>query len=221
MSTPPATPTPSPSLSQSPSERWPRWVALPVVAVLLVAGVIGVQLAHGGGRYEPLRPPDPCVERPVTSQVDGIEGLTERLVLIGLADAACTLGVGREQLVLDLAQSDRIGDAQVAALRGGLRSAVRRMAADGTLPPASALVDEVLETADLNSLVERIVRALPDSVVDSAVETDDVLVRTVDELDVRALVDDLDDPTALDRQLETAVTQAVRDSLEDRLRDLV
>ncbi|KQX72406.1 hypothetical protein [Aeromicrobium sp. Root472D3] len=201
--------------------RAPRWIGLPLVAVLLVVATIGAQLAHGGGTYEPLRPADACVERPVTTQADGIDGLTERLVLIGLDDAACTLGTSRESLTLQLARSDEPTRAQVDALRDGLRSAVARMKADGTLPEASALVDEVLDSADLNGLLERVIRALPDSVIDGALKTDDVLDRTIDQLDVRAVLDDVDDPSALNDRIETAVTQAVKDSLRARLRDLV
>ena len=201
--------------------RAPRWIGLPVAAVLLVTGTLAVQLAHGGGTYEPLKPADACIERPVTSQADGIDGLTERLVLIGLDEAACTLGTSREALTLELARSDEPTRAQVDALRDGLRAAVQRMKADGTLPKASVLVDEALDGADLNGLVKRIIRALPDSVVDGALKTDDVLDRTIDELDVRALLDDVDDPSALNGRVEAAVTQAVKDSLRARLRDLV
>ena len=195
--------------------------ALPLAAVALVAGTIGVQLGHGGGSYEPLRPADACVERPVTSQADGIEGLTERLVLIGIDDAACTLGTSREALTLRIAQSDEPTAAEISALRRGLLSAVRRMKADGTLPPASDLVDEVLDSADLNPLLERIIRALPDSAIDAALKTDDVLRRTIDDLDLRRLLRELDDVSAINEQIEPAVTQAVKDSLEARVRDLV
>jgi hypothetical protein len=199
----------------------PRWVALPVAALILVIGVIGVQLAHGGGTYEPLRPADACVERAVTSQAAGIEGLTERLVLLGVDDAACTLGVSREALTLELAQSDDRTDAEIDALRDGLHSAVRRVKDDGTLPPTSELVDEALDSANLNGLLERAIRALPDSVINGALKTDDVLDRAIDDLDLRALLTDLDDQDGLEQQVEAAVTQAVKDSLEARLRGLL
>lgn len=195
--------------------------ALPLAAVALVAGTIGVQLGHGGGTYEPLRPADACIERPVTSQVDGIEGLTERLVLIGIDDAACTLGTSREALTLRIAQTDEPTAAEISALRRGLLSAVRRMKADGTLPPASDLVDEVLGSADLNPLLERVIRALPDSAINAALKTDDVLRRTIADLDLRRLLRELDDVSAIDEQIGPAVTQAVKDSLEARVRDLV
>ena len=200
---------------------WRRWIALPVSALVLVVAVVGVQLANGGGTYEPLRPANACVERPVTSRADGIEGLTERLVLLGVDDAACTLGVSREALTLELAQPGSRTEEEIDAVRGGLHSAVRTVKADGTLPRASQLVDEALDSADLNGLLKRAIRAVPDSVVDGALKTDDVLDRAIDDLDIEALLADLDDQGDLERQVEQAVTQAVEDSLEARLRDLL
>jgi hypothetical protein len=199
----------------------PRWVGLPVAAVVLVSGVVGVQLANGGGTYEPLRSADPCTSRPVTSQADGIDGLTERLVLLGLDGAACRLHISREALTLELAQSRTPTDAEINALRAGLRSAVSRMKADGSLPAASDLVDEALGTANLNDLLKTVIRALPASVIDSALKTDDVLTRAIDDLDLRAVLTNLDDQQALQLQIEAAVTGAVTDSLIARLRGLL
>lgn len=199
----------------------PRWVCLPVAALILVIGMLGFQLAHGGGTYEPLRPADACAERPVTSRATGIEGLTERLVLLGINNAACSLGVSREALTLELAQPGARTEAEIEALRDGLRSAVRQMKADGSLPPASDLVDEALDSADLNGLLERAIRLIPDSVVNQALKTDDVLVRAIDDLDLRDLLANLEDQDDLEQQVEVAVTQAVKDSLEARLRNLL
>jgi hypothetical protein len=189
--------------------------------LVLVAAVLGVQLAAGGGTYEPLHPADPCQARTVTSTAGGIKGLSERLVLLGLDGAACTLGVSREQLTLSLAQSGTVSDAQIDALHGGLLSAVARMKDDGSLPPASDLVDEALDSADLNSYLEAAIRALPDSLVDAALKTDDVLDRTIDDLDLRALLANVDQPSELDQQVTLAVTKAVKESLAARLRDLL
>jgi hypothetical protein len=196
-------------------------LALPSLALALVVGVLGVQFAAGGGDFEPLEPADPCAARAVTSVSDGIDGLTETLVLLALDDAACALGVSREALTLELAQTQEPTDAQVEALHAGLLSAVDRMEQDGTLPPVSSLVDEALDNTELNGFLEAAIRALPDSVIDAALPTDDVLTRAIDELDVRALLADLDDPDALDEQLEAAISQAVEDTLAARLRDLV
>ena len=198
-----------------------RLAGMPLAALVLVAGVLGVQVANGGGDFEPLQPADPCVERDVTSRAEGIDGLTERLVLLGIDGAACRLDVSREALTLELAQPGARTDAQVDALRAGLLAAVQRMKDDGTLPPASDLVDEALDNADLNRFLEAALRALPDSVVNGALKTDDVLTRAINDLDLRAVLEDLDDRDSLDQQMEAAITQAVKDSLLDRLRDLL
>lgn len=199
-----------------------RFLALPAVALALVVGVAGVQVAAGGGDFRPLAPADACGDRaPTTSRAEGIEGLTEQLVLRGVDDAACTLGVSREALTLELAQQDEPTDAQVDALRDGLRTAVGDMADDDVLPPSSSLVDEALDGADINRLLAAAIRALPDSVIDDALPTEDVLARAIDELDVRAVLSDLDDADALRDEVEPAVVQAVRDELVDRVRNLV
>ena len=198
-----------------------RASGLPALGLALVGAVLAVQVAHGGGTYEPLHPADPCAEREVTSRSEGIEGLTETLVLIGIDGAACTLGVNREALTLELAQGGEPSDEVIEALRQGLLDAVGRMKADGTLPPASALVDEALETADLNSILKSLILRLPASVVDAALKTDDVLTRTIEDLDLRELLDNVDDQGDLNRQVEAAVSQAVKDSLVDRLRNLL
>jgi hypothetical protein len=196
-------------------------VGLPAFALVLVSGVLGVQVANGGGAFEPLRPADPCAARTVTSRADGIEGLTERLVLLGIDGAACQLQVSREALTLELAQPGFRTEAEIDALRDGLLSAVRRMKDDGSLPPASDLVDEALESADLNDFLKTLIRALPDSVVDAALKTDDILTRTIDDLDLREVLANLDDQHDLNEQVGAAVTRAVKDSLAARLRDLL
>lgn len=198
-----------------------RAVSLPAVAVVLVSGVLATQLAYGGRTYEPLRPIDPCAARTVTSQSEGIEGLTERLVLLGVDDAACSLGVSREAFTLGLARNDTPTAAEIDALRQGLLSAVREMNDDGSLPPASDLVDEALDATDLNGFLKTLIRALPDAVVDAALKTDDVLTRAINDLDLRTLLTNLDDPHDLNQQVEAAVTRAVRESLIDRLRNLL
>ena len=67
----------------------------------------------------------------------------------------------------------------------------------------------------------RLRQALPDSVIDAALKTDDVLDRTIDDLDLRELLANVDDQDDLNRQVEAAVTQAVKDSLVDRLLNLL
>jgi len=195
--------------------------AFPVVAAVLVSGVLGVQLANGGGDFVPARSAPPCAQRAVTSVSTGIEGLSERLVLMGLDGAACRPHVTREALALELAQSRTPTDAQVNALRAGLLEAVDRMKAAGTLPPASELTDEALDNSHLNGLIKAAIRALPDSLINSALKTDDVLRRTINALDLRTLLANLNDPNELSQQINAAVTKAVEDSLAARLRDLL
>ncbi len=198
-----------------------RAVALPVIAAAVVSGVLGVQIANGGGDFVPTRPAQPCAHRAVTSVSTGIEGLSERLVLLGLDGAACRLHTTREALVLQLARSGTPTDAQLAALRAGLLEAVGRMKADGTLPRASELTNEALDDSDLNGFIKAAIRALPDSLIDSLLKTDDVLRRTIDELDLRTVLANLNDPDQLKAQINAAVTKAVKDSLVARLRELL
>jgi hypothetical protein len=199
-----------------------RAVALPLAAVALIGGVLGVQIANGGGEFAPARPAQPCAHRFVTSVSTGIEGLGERLVLLGLDGAACRLGLTREALTLKIAQSNTPPtDAEVDALRAGLLKAVDRLKADETLPPASELTNEALDNADLNGLIKAAIRALPDSLIDSALKTDDVLRRTINDLDLRQLLANLNNSDDLTRQVNAAVTDAVKRSLVARLRDLL
>lgn len=198
-----------------------RSVGLLFLAAVLVTAVLGVQIANGGGDFVPTRAADPCAHRRVTPVSTGIEGLGERLVLLGLDGAACRLGVSREALALQLARPAKPPKkAEIAALRAGLLDAVNRMKADGTLPPASALADEALDNSDLNIFVKTAIRALPDSLINSVLKTDDVLRRTINSLDLRSLLTNLNDPDQLNQQLNAAVSQAVKDSLIARLRDL-
>lgn len=195
--------------------------ALPAVALVLVGGVLTVQVAYGGGSFEPLKPADPCAARVVTTQSEGIEGLTERLVLIGINNAACTLGVSREALTLELAQPGIRTDAEIDALREGLKSAVRQMEKEGSLPRPSELVNEALEDSDLNAFQKAAIRAIPDAMIDASLDTDDILLRAIDDLDLRDLLANLDNEQGLNKQIEEAVTQAVKDALVDRLQDLI
>jgi hypothetical protein len=200
--------------------KW-RAVLLPVLAAALVGGVLGVQVANGGGDFVPARSADPCTVRDVTSVSSGIDGLGERVVLLGLDGAACRLDITREALILQLATPGTRSDAEINALRAGLLGAVDKMKAAGTLPPASDYSDEAVDNSDLNGFVKFLIKALPDSVIDGALKTDDVLKRTINNLDLRAVLADLNDPDELRGRINDAVTQAVKDSLIDRLHDLL
>ena len=198
-----------------------RGAALPVLAAVAISGVLGVQLGNGGGQFTPLRPGDPCAVRMVSSVSTGIEALTERLVLLGLDGAACRLGLSREAFALQLARPGPRTAAQVNAVRAGLLRAVARMKADGTLPRSSSLVNEAVAGSKLNVFVKAAIRALPDSLIDKNLKTDDVLRRTINDLDLERLLSNLDDPDDLNTQITAAVTKAVKAALVARLRDLL
>src|SRR3954470_7601613 len=104
-----------------------RRLTLPLIAVLLVAVVFGVQLAAGGGDYVPRAPADPCAARPVPPIAPRMEPLAERVVLLGLDGAACRLGISRERFVLALADSRSLDPRASAALKLGLVNAVNRL----------------------------------------------------------------------------------------------
>jgi hypothetical protein len=192
--------------------------ALPLIAVLLVAGVLGVQIAAGGGDYVPRRPADPCQPRPVPPIQPQMEAVAERVVLLGLDNAACRLGVSRERLVLSLAETGSVDPRTPAAIKAGLRQAVDRLDREKRLPKLSQLLPEALDQSDLPGIAKTVIRALPDSVVDSALPTGALLRRAVGELDVNQLLKQLNDPDQLEAAVRKAILQAARDEIVDRLR---
>ncbi|WGL51367.1 hypothetical protein P5P86_15540 [Nocardioides sp. BP30] len=199
-----------------------RRLALPLLALALVAIVLVVQVANGGGGYAPNALADPCAARSATSTPATLDALGQELVLLGLDGAACRLGTSREALTLDLAQHhDDPSDAQVAALKAGLLDAVARMKSAGTLPPSADLIDQALDASDLNSLAKLAIRALPDSIVDRALPTDEVLRQAIENLDVRSLLTGLDDSDHLGDLVTRAVVKAAEQTITAKLRGLV
>lgn len=199
-----------------------RALVLPAVSIALVAGLLGVQTANGGGDFVPVRAADPCIPRVVSAaSTKSLDALGEVLVLYAIDGAACRIGVTREQLVLSLGLGSDHSEPLIDELRAGLLGAVDRMETEGLLPPASALADEALADADLNRFLKAAIRALPDRAIDAALETGDVLRRAITDLDLRRLLEDLQNPDRLQRQISEAVTEAVKDTLLDRLRAVV
>ena len=194
-----------------------RRVALPLIAVLLVAGVLGVQVAAGGGHYVPLRPANPCTLRPVSRIPAQLEPLAEQIVLLGLDSAACRLGVSRERLVLALAQTRSPDPRQSAALKAGLVDAVDRLDRQGRLPKVSQLLPQALDQANVSKLVKTIIEAIPDPVIDNLLPTAPLLRRTVDELDINRLLHELGDPNQLNSALQSAILQAAERQILNRV----
>ncbi len=195
-----------------------RGLGMPLIAVLLVVAVLGVQLAAGGGDYVPRRPANPCTPRPVPPIPAQLEPLAERVVLLGLDSAACRLGVSRERLVLALADTRSLDPRAPAALKAGLGDAVDRLDRERRLPKVSRLLPEALDQTGLPGIDKTVIDALPDGLVDSALPTGALLRRTVDELDVDRLLRELDDPRRLESAVRSAILHAALRQILDRLR---
>ena len=195
-----------------------RRLGLPLIAVLLVAAVLGVQLAAGGAHYAPVRPANPCTPRPAPTIPARLEPLAEQIVLLGLDNAACRLGISRERLVLALADAHTLDPRASAALKAGLGDAVDRLDREGRLPKVSQLLPEALEESNLPGIAKTLIEAIPDGAVDNLLPTGPLLRRTVDELDVNRLLHELRDPDQLGSALQSAVLQAALRQMLDRLR---
>jgi len=194
-----------------------RRLALPLIAVLLVAAVLGVQIAAGGAHYAPVRPANPCTPRPIPPIPAHLEPLAEQIVLLGLDSAACRLGISRERLVLALAQTRSLDPRESAALKTGLGDAVNQLDRQGRLPKVSQLLPQALDQTKLPGIVKTIVGAIPDPVVDNLLPTAPLLRQTIDGLDVNRLVHQLGDPSQLNSVLESAILQAALRQILDRL----
>jgi hypothetical protein len=195
-----------------------RRLALPLIAVVLVAAVLGVQIAAGGDHYAPLRPANPCTPSPVSPITPQLEPLAAQIVLLGLDSAACRLGISRERLVLALANTRTPSPQTTAALKAGLGDAVDRLHREGRLPKVSQLLPAALDQANLPGIVKTLIEAIPDSVVDNLLPTAPLLHRTVDELDINRLLHELSDPGQLNSALQSAILQAALGQILDRLR---
>ena len=194
-----------------------RRLALPTIAVVLVAAVLGVQVAAGGGHYVPRRPANPCTPRPVPPIPAQLEPLAEQIVLLGLDNAACQLGISRERLVLALADNNTLDPRTPAALKAGLRDAVNRLDREGRLPKVSQLLPDALGQANLPGIAKTLLEAIPAGLVDNALPTGPLLLRTVDELNVDRLLHQLNDPSKLDSAVRSAILQAALRQIRDRL----
>jgi hypothetical protein len=130
----------------------PLFVALAAVAVVLVPYV-----ALGGGSYEPAEVADACTARE-EREADGLSEVLEQIVLTGLDDAACDLGVSREELVLAVRSEDSLES--FADERGLSREEVEQAVQEGLL----AGVDAAEEDGSLSGLVATLARRAVESV---------------------------------------------------------
>lgn len=195
-----------------------RRLAPPLIAVLLVAAVLGVLLAAGGGHYAPRQPANPCTPRPIPSIPARLEPLAGQIVLLGLDKAACRLGISRERLVLALTDARTLNPQTSAALKAGLRDAVDQLDRDGRLPKVSQLLPQALDQSDLPGIAKTVIEAIPAGFVDNLLPTGPLLRRTVDELDLNRLLHQLPNPNQLSSTLQSAILQAALNQIISRLR---
>lgn len=198
-----------------------RGFALIAVALALCGGLLWVQLARGGADFVPTPPADPCQDRGRTSTAD-LEGVAEIVVLTGLDEAACDLGVSRERLLLALpSQTDRAALAREAgtdeaglalAIKDGMRAGVDRLERTGRLPSTSALLPSI---ADELGISQNLVDLVPDGVVDDLLPTGDVLRWSLDNIHVDAVLAGIDDGESLETILrEQLVDGAIAQARE-------
>ncbi|MBV8945358.1 MAG: hypothetical protein JOZ95_08055 [Solirubrobacterales bacterium] len=188
------------------------------MAAGLVAAVLGAQVAAGGGHYVPRRPANPCSPRPAAPIPAGLEPLAEQIVLVGLDNAACRLGISRERLVLALAETGSLAPRTTTALKTGLRDAVDRLDREGRLPKVSQLLPEALDQAGVPGIAKTLIDAIPSGLVDNALPTAPLLRSTIDQLDVNRLLHQLHDPRQLQSAVQSAILQAALHQILDRLR---
>lgn len=195
-----------------------RRAAVPLLAAVLVACVLGVELLAGGGRYTPLRPADPCTLRTTGPTPTTLEPLAAQIVLFGLDRAACHLWISRERLVLRIASSRGAVGARVPdALKAGLHEAIKRLARSGLLLRTSQLLPQALDQADVPGFARTIIEAIPGTIVDRVLPLEPLLNQTVDDLNVARLLRQLHDPQKLDGALRSAILHAVLQRIIDRL----
>ena len=194
-----------------------RAFALPLIAVGLVAAVLGIQVAAGGTDYVPRKPADPCVPRPVPPIQPQMDAVAERVVLLGLDNAACQLGITRERLVLALADPHSLDPRAPAALKAGMLAAVDRLDREGRLPRCRSSSPKRSTRPTCRGSSKTLIRAIPDGTVDGALPTGSLLRRAVGNLDVAKLVGQLNDPNQLQSAIKSAILKAARDQILARL----
>lgn len=202
-----------------------RGLTLIAAALILSAALLAFQLVSGGADFVPARSADPCEDRDRAVKAD-LESVGEAVVLTGIDAAACELGVTRERLLLALpypeeraalareAGTDEAGLAR--AIHDGLRTGVDRLEDNDQLPTASALLPSI---GDQLGIPQNLVDLVPDGVVDELVPTADVLRWAVDQIDVGAVLADLDDPDALEATLRDALVQGAVDEVRERIEE--
>lgn len=206
-----------------------RALLLPLVALAAALALVGTYVSAGGADFVPNEAADPCRAQPLAAPTKDLDQLAQQVVLLGVQNAACALGVSRERLLLALpSERDRLALARKSGrderglelvLKGGLGAAVNRLDRARRLPKASDLRDAYAGDLGLPGIAEEAVRRIPDGIVDGLLPTGPVLRRALAKIDVGEVLRNLDDTGALQQQLEGKIRQAALDEAKARLTD--
>ena len=137
-----------------------RRPALAALFALLVAAAVllVVELGLGAAHYGSSKLANPCQQHAFAGK--GLDATVQRVVLDGLAGAACRLGTSREQLVLSLASGGgyppRRWDRHTieVALRAGMLAAVDDAERRGDIPDFLAtILRGAIRSAPLDQLI--------------------------------------------------------------------
>ena len=209
----------------------PRALALPIAALVAVMAVLGLQLAFGGGDFVPAAQADPCSEPALPAASTDLDQVTQAIVVGGVQDAACGLGIPREELLLALpsasaraALAQRTGKSEgelLAAVKQGMIDTTARLDRAGRLPKASALVKSNAADLGLTGLAAQAAEAVPADMIDQFLPTGAVVTRAIEGLDLAELLASTDDAADWEPAIRAAVREAaiaeVREQILDRV----
>ena len=138
-----------------------RVAGIAALLAMLAAGValIAIELSNGARTYGTVELQDPCEPRE-RFPGEGFEASIQRIALDGIDGAACSLELGREELILsfvpDVGPEEVEWDDEVIAeaLRSGFDRAISEAEQRGTLGGVPAtLLREAVERAPLEFLI--------------------------------------------------------------------
>lgn len=218
----------APAQDGVPTGQWTtRALALPAAALVAVVAVLGFQFAFGGGDFVPAAQADPCAEPSLPKTTTDLDQVTQAIVVGGVQDAACDLGITREELLLalpdataraNLARREGTTDAELlAAVKRGMIETTARLDRAGQLPKASALVKDNAADLGLSGLAAQAAEALPPDMIDQFLPTGAVVTRAIEGLDLAALLNSAGGADAW----EPAIRDAVRDAAIAEVREQI
>ena len=117
----------------------------------------------------------------------------------------------------ELADTRSLNPRARAALKAGLGDAVDRLDRARRLPKVSQLLPDALDQAGLPGFAKTSIKAIPAGLIDSALPTAPLLRRTIDELDIGALLHELNDPSELSSAVRSAILHAALHEILDRV----